>query len=137
MLCFLEAPEIYNPGCSDLQGGELETERPLFSFWEDEHEQKLQHWKSTESPHNRLHPFPEMAPEGFTKYSNPDNTAAAETRRGYKGSERWTTIVLPSLINSNSSLNWVFDSTNRPYILFISLYEFPHYCETYIYFGQL
>lgn len=26
--------------------------------------------------------------EGSAKYSNPDNTAAAKTRRGYKGSER-------------------------------------------------
>lgn len=67
--------------------------------------------KLTENPHNRLHPFPEMAPRGSAKYSNPDSTAAAETP---EGSERWTKIVLPSLINSTSSVNWVFDSTNRP-----------------------
>lgn len=53
MLCFLEAPEKYNPGCTDLQGGESETEKPFFSFWEDNmsknyNNEKSIDWKSTQ-----------------------------------------------------------------------------------------
>lgn len=72
MLCFLEAPEMYNPYnfFGRITGAKTTTLKKQL----------------TESPHNRLHPFPEMAPEGSAKYLNPDNTAAAETPdRAVKG----------------------------------------------------